>query len=122
MAEAIARGKFLRVAPRKMRLVADLIRGRKVAEARDILDYTPKAGAPLLRKILDSAVANAESKAAETRQRIDTDEYVISELLIDGGLTIKRVQPRARGRRNLIRKRTSHVRLVIAENQGRAAR
>ena len=77
MAEAVARARFLRVAPRKMRLVADLIRGRKVAEARDILDYTSKAGAPVLRKILDSAVANAESKAAETRQRIDTDEFVV---------------------------------------------
>ena len=65
MATAIARGRTIRMAPRKMRLVADLIRGKKVSEARDILRFTPKAAAPLIKKILDSAVANAENAAAK---------------------------------------------------------
>ena len=121
MAMAYAKGKFLRVAPRKVRLVADMVRGRTVAEARDILQFTPRAGAPILRKLLESAVANAENSAAERRERIDAEEMVISQLLVDGGLTIKRMQPRARGRRCLIRKRTSHVQLTIADREELAA-
>jgi len=116
MAEAKARAQYIRVSPRKMRLVADLIRGRKVADARDILDFTVKGAAPVLKKVLDSAVANAESKAAETRDRVDTDEMVISRLLVDSSWTFKRVQPRARARRCLIRKRLSQVELVISDS------
>lgn len=117
MAEATAKAKFIRIAPRKVRLVADMVRGQKVAMARDVLSVTPRGAAPILKKLLDSAVANAESRAAENRERIDSDEMVISELLVDGGLTIKRVQPRARGRRCLIRKRTSNVQLRISDSQ-----
>jgi large subunit ribosomal protein L22 len=115
MAEAIAKARFLRVAPRKMRLVADLIRGLKVQDAREILQYTRRGAAPVLRKVLESAVANAEHAAAEQRERIDTDEMVVHELLVDEGFTIKRAQPRARGRRCMIRKRTSHVALRIRD-------
>jgi large subunit ribosomal protein L22 len=121
MASANAKAKFLRVAPRKMRLVADMVRGRTVAEARDILQFTPRGAAPVLRKVLESAVANAENSAAERRERIDADEMVITQLLVDGGLTIKRMQPRARGRRCLIRKRTSHVKLIIADREEQRA-
>ena len=115
MAQALARGRFIRIAPRKMRLVADMIRGRKVEEARNTLEYTVKGAAPVLLKILESAVANAESKAAESHTRINPDEMIISKLLVNEGMTLKRGQPRARGRRNLIRKRTSHVELVISD-------
>lgn len=115
MAEATARAKFIRIAPRKVRLVADLIRGRKVAEARDILRYTVKGAAPVLGKLLASAVANAESKAAETRERIDTDEMRVASVLVDGGPTLRRFQPATRGRAVRIRKRTSHIQLVIAD-------
>lgn len=115
MAEAIARARSLRIAPRKLRLVADMVRGRKVAEARDILQYTNRGAAPALRKVLESAVANAESVAAESRQRLDTDAMVIKKLLVDGSFTIKRMQARARSRRCMIRKRTSHVQLVISD-------
>ncbi|HOJ34378.1 MAG TPA: 50S ribosomal protein L22 [Candidatus Hydrogenedentes bacterium] len=117
MAEAIARARFLRISPRKMRLVADMIRGKKVSEARVLLDYTVKGASPLLRKVLDAAVANAESKAAETRQRLNTDDMVISTLLVDGGFSMKRIVPGPRGRRMLIRKRTSHVHLVITDEK-----
>ena len=115
MAQAIARAKFLRIAPRKLRLVADLVRGKKVADARSILQYTVKAGAPILGKVLASAVANAESKAAETRERIDTDDMVVSKLLVNEGLMFRRIQPRARGHRTMLRKRTSHIELIISE-------
>lgn len=116
MAEAVARARFVRASPRKLRLVADLIRGRKVVEAREILDYTPKAAAPMLKKVLESAVANAENKAAEARQRVDTDEMVVKQVLVDGAFVLKRVQPRARGRRCLIRKRTSHIYVMIGDS------
>lgn len=115
MAEAVARARYLRISPRKLRLVADLIRGKKVSEARNILRFTVKGGAPLLEKVLNAAVANAESKAAETRRRIDTDEMVVRRLLIDGGMTLKRFQSAPRGRAVRIRRRTSHIELMISD-------
>jgi large subunit ribosomal protein L22 len=115
MAEAVARARYLRISPRKVRLVADLVRGRKVAEARDILQFTMKAASPLLGKILESAVANAESKAAESRDQIDTDEMVIREILVDEGPTWRRYRAAPRGRAVQIRKRTSHIKLVISD-------
>ena len=116
MATAIARGRTIRIAPRKMRLVADLIRGKKVSEARDILVYTPKAAAPIIKKILDSAAANAESIAAEEGVRVDPDEMRVSKIIVNEGVTIKRFKPAPRGRAVRIRKRTSHVELVISED------
>jgi large subunit ribosomal protein L22 len=95
-------------------LVADLIRGKKVSEARDILEFTHKAAAPVLGKVLASAVANAESRAAETRERIDSDEMVITQLLVDDGRTMKRWWTAPRRRATPIRKRSSHIRLVIS--------
>ena len=118
MPEALAKAKHLRISPRKLRLVADLVRGRKVRDARDILAYCVKGGAPLIKKVLESAVANAESKAAESRLRIDTDTMVISQLLVNEGFTMKRMQAAPRGRRCLIRKRTSHVELWITDAPG----
>ena len=115
MANAKARARTIRIAPRKMRLVADMIRGKKVAEAREILTFTLKSSAPILKKVLDSAVANAESVAAEARERIDTDDMIVNTILINEGQTIKRYQPRARGRASKIRKRTSHVELTISD-------
>lgn len=115
MAQAIASVRMVRVAPRKARYVADLIRGKKVAEARDILLFTPKAASPVIRKVLESAVANAENRAAENRERIDTDEMIVSKILVNEGMTIKRFQPAPRGRALMIRKRTSHIELVISD-------
>ena len=115
MASAVAKGKFLRIAPRKVRLVADLIRGKTVAEARDILHYTLKTSSSFLLKILESAVANAESAAAERRARIDTDEMVIDSIQVDGGPVLRRWSPQPRGRATRIRKRSSHVLLSITD-------
>ena len=115
MAMAVARARMLRMAPRKVRLVADLIRGKKVAEARDILLYIPKGAAPLVKKVLDSAVANAENAAAEKRERIDSDEMVVAMVQVNGGPTLSRFQPAPRGRAHPIRKRTSHIELMIRD-------
>ncbi|MEA3364144.1 MAG: 50S ribosomal protein L22 [Candidatus Hydrogenedentes bacterium] len=115
MAEAIARARFIRMAPRKVRLVADLIRGKTVEEARDTLAFTVKAAAPVLAKLLDSAVANAESTAAETRQRIGADEMVIRKILVNEGPTMKRLHFQPRGRAVRVRKRMSHIELVISD-------
>jgi len=114
MAVAIARAKDLRISPRKLRLVADQIRGKKVVEARNILLFTVKGGAPLLTTVLAAAVANAESKAAERRERIDTDEMVITKLLVDGGPTLRRFRSAPRSRGVKIRRRSSHIEMVIA--------
>lgn len=115
MASAIASARTLRIAPRKMRLVADLVRGKKVAEARDILRFTQKDAAPLIRKVLESACANAESKAAEEGMRIDPDEMRITNIQVNEGMTIKRFRPAPRGRAVRVRKRTSHLELVIED-------
>ena len=115
MAGAVARARNLQVGPRKLRLVANLIRGRKVEEARSILAYTVKAGAPLLSKVLESAVANAEHAATEQRQRVDTDEMVVKHLTVDDGPTRRKYQPQPRGRATRIRKRSSHVELRIGD-------
>ena len=117
MAAAIARGKWLRIAPRKVRLVADMIRGKTVSDARTILQYTLKRGAPIVGKVLESAVANAESAATERRERIDTDDMIITRIYVDEGPTQKRYQPQPRGRAARIRKRTSHVTVAISDTK-----
>lgn len=114
MATAVARGKGIKIAPRKVRLVADMIRGKTVAEARDILHFTVKAAAPVLGKLLESAAANAQTAAAEERERIDPDEMVVNRILVDGGPTTMRWSPQPRGRATRLRKRTSHVKLSIS--------
>jgi len=115
MASALAKGKFLRISPRKVRLVAGLIRGKTVAEARSILAYTVKAGAPALAKILNSAVANAESAASERRERIRSDEMIVKDVQVGDGMTIKRRITGPRGRAMPVRKRTSHIRIHIGD-------
>jgi large subunit ribosomal protein L22 len=114
MAEARARARMIRISPRKVRLVADLVRGKKVPEALDMLSFTVKGAAPVVRKILASAVANAESKAAETNQRIDTDEMVVSKVLVNDGPTLYRMRAAPRRRAVRIRKRTCHIDLMIS--------
>jgi large subunit ribosomal protein L22 len=107
--------KFVRVSPRKARLVADRIRGRSVPEARTILAFTPRAAARELEKVLRSAVANGE-----TARGWNGDELYVSAVYVDEGPTIKRWRPRARGRVNRILKRTCHitVRLDLAGGSG----
>ncbi len=115
MATAVAKLKNLSVGARKVRLVADMVRGKSVADARDILQYTLKGSGEPLRKLLESAVANAESVATERHERVDTDEMVITRIEVNEGRTLQRYQPAPRGRATRIRKRSSHVELVIAD-------
>jgi large subunit ribosomal protein L22 len=102
--------KFVHVSPRKARLVADNIRGRSVPEARTILAFTTRAAAVDVEKVLRSAVANAEANHGLTG-----DDLVVAEVFVDEGPTIKRFQPRARGRVGRIFKRTCHITVKVAE-------
>jgi large subunit ribosomal protein L22 len=115
--EVRAEAKYLRVSPRKARLVADHIRGRSVPEARTVLAFTPRAVAREIEKILHSAVANAEANHGFVG-----DEMVVSAAYVDEGPTIKRFRARARGRVARIHKRTCHVTLKLSplEADGRA--
>ncbi|GBD27411.1 50S ribosomal protein L22 [bacterium HR30] len=103
--------KYVRISPRKLRLVADLVRGKRVEQALHILQFTPKRGARILAKALRSAVANAEQKES----RVDVDALIVATVTVDGGPTLKRFLPRAHGRATPIRKRTSHLTVVVSD-------
>jgi large subunit ribosomal protein L22 len=107
---AEARLKYARVSAQKARLVADQIRGRKVDEALDTLAFSPRKGAVIIKKVLESAIANAEHN-----EGADIDALKVATVEVDEGPTMKRIRPRAKGRANRIVKRTSHIRLVVAE-------
>jgi large subunit ribosomal protein L22 len=107
-AKAVAR--YVRIAPRKARLVIDLIRGKSVGEALAILKFTPKAASPLIEKVLKSAIANAEHN-----YNLDPEKLVVEKALVDEGPTMKRFRPRAQGRASRINKRTSHITVVVSE-------
>jgi len=111
--EATARAKYVRIAPRKVRLVMDTIRGRSVGDALSTLRLTKKAASPLLIKIIRSAVANAENN-----QGMEVDNLVIKRAFVDEGPTMKRFMPRAMGRATMIRKRTSHITVVLGDEEG----
>lgn len=108
--EAKAIARHIRIAPRKIRIVVDLIRGKNVGEAFAILKYTPKVGAEVVEKVLKSAVANAEHNCD-----LNTDALYVSQVFVDQGPTLKRIHPRSRGQAFKILKRTSHVTLVVKE-------
>lgn len=105
-AKAVAR--FQRVAPRKARIVVDLVRGKSVEDARAILRFAPQAAAEIVEKVLNSAAANAENLHG-----IKADELFVSETFVDEGPTMRRIQPRAMGRAFRINKRTSHITVVV---------
>lgn len=108
--QAKAVAKTIRIAPRKVRLVLDLIRGKEVGEAISILNLTNKRASPIVEKLIKSAVANAEHN-----YDMDTDNLIISETYADEGPTLKRFRPRAQGRATKINKRTSHITVVVSE-------
>lgn len=113
MAEAKAVLRYVRMTPRKVRMVVDLIRGRGVPEALAMLKYLPRAAAPVVEKVLKSAVANAEQKELG-----DAESLRIARAYVDGGPVLKRFLARSMGRANPIHKRTSHVTIVVSQMRG----
>jgi large subunit ribosomal protein L22 len=105
---AMARAKFVRVTPMKARRVVDLIRGLPAREALTVLQFAPQAASEPVYKVLASAVANAENN-----ERLDPDTLLVSQAYVDEGPTLKRFRPRAQGRAFRIRKRTSHITVVV---------
>ena len=110
--EVKAQARFIRIAPRKARIVMDLIRGKNVKEALGILRYTPRRGSKIIEKVLNSAIANAENN-----NEMNRDELFISKAYVDEGPTLKRFRPRAQGRASRIRKRTSHITVMLQERK-----
>lgn len=109
MVETIAQHKHARSSAQKLRLVANLIRGKKVSKALNILSYTNKKAANLIKKVLESAIANAEHNNGS-----DVDILKISKIFINNGPSMKRIMPRAKGRADRILKRTSHIIVVVS--------
>lgn len=107
--EVAARLKGARVSAQKARLVADQVRGKGVEEALDILGFSNKKSAVLIRKVLESAIANAEHN-----EGADVDELKVSTIFVDEGATLKRMMPRAKGRSDRISKRTCHITVKVA--------
>jgi large subunit ribosomal protein L22 len=106
-----AKLRHTRTTPQKARLVANMIRGKNVNDAMNILMFTPKRVAEKFQKLLKSAIANAE----ENHKVLDVDDLVVKNVLVDEGVTWKRNMPRARGMATMLRKRTSHITLILEE-------
>ncbi|MBQ62780.1 MAG: 50S ribosomal protein L22 [Gammaproteobacteria bacterium] len=108
--EVSARLKGAKMSAQKARLVADQIRGKQVGDALNILHFSTKKGAHLVRKLLESAIANAEHN-----EGADIDELSVSRILVDEGMVMKRIRPRAKGRADRILKRSCHITLAVAD-------
>ncbi|RIV27523.1 50S ribosomal protein L22 [Fibrisoma montanum] len=109
--EAVAKLKNVPTSPRKMRLIADLIRGQRVSRALGLLKYQPQAGAAILQKVLLSAVANWQQKNED--ERIEDADLYVKTIFVDGGPMLKRLRPAPQGRGHRIRKRSNHITIVI---------
>ena len=111
--EVAARLKGAQISAQKARLVADQVRGMPVEEALNLLEYSPKKAAHIVKKVLDSAIANAENN-----EGADVDELKVSSIYVDEGMTMKRLRPRAKGRADRILKRTCHITVKVADGEG----
>ncbi len=105
-----ATARRLGISPQKARLVVDQVRGKPVSAALDILSFSTQKGALLVRKVVESAIANAENN-----EGADVDELKINEIFVDAGMTMKRIKPRAKGRADRILKRTSHITVTVTD-------
>lgn len=108
--EARAVARYVKMSPLKVRRVAQMIRGQRVSEAQAMLKFTPSRAARVLEKVLNSAVANAENNL-----ELDRDELVVARAYVDKGPSMKRMTPRARGRADILTKRSSHVTVIVAD-------
>ena len=105
-----ATAKRLSLSPQKARLVVDQVRGKAVSSALDILNFSNKKGAVLVRKVVESAIANAENN-----EGADVDDLKICEIFVNAGLTMKRIKPRAKGRADRILKRSCHITVTLTD-------
>jgi large subunit ribosomal protein L22 len=110
MMEAIAKHNFARISPQKARLVADQIRGKSVDQALELLTFSNKKAAVLVKKVLESAIANAEHN-----EGADIDDLNVAKIFVDEGPIMKRIMPRAKGRADRILKRSCHITVVVAD-------
>jgi len=110
MMEVAAKLRHARISPQKCRLVADQVRGKPVEQALQILSFSPKKAAGIVKKVLESAIANAEHN-----EGADIDELKVSRIFVDEGPTMRRWRPRAKGRVNHILKRTSHLTVMVGD-------
>ena len=110
--EVAARLKGARISAQKARLVADQVRGMPVEEALSLLEFSPKKAAHIVKKVLDSAIANAENN-----EGADVDELKVSTIFVDEGMTMKRLRPRAKGRADRILKRSCHITVKVADGE-----
>jgi large subunit ribosomal protein L22 len=117
MAEVRAIGRFIRIPPRKARLVMDMVRGKDINEALSVLRFTPKHAARVVEKVLRSAMANAQQNHGVK----DIDFLFVKRAYADNGPTMKRFRQRAMGRATPIKKRTSHLTIILEEKEGRAS-
>jgi len=106
--EYTATYRFARISPRKVRLMADLVRGKSADEALELLRFQPHRGARMLEKVIRSALANAEDRRAP-----HLDELILTDVRVDGGPMFKRMMPRARGMASIIKRRMSHIRVTL---------
>ncbi len=111
--EVAARLKGARISAQKARLVADQVRGKPVEEALSLLEFSNKKAAHIVKKVLDSAIANAENN-----EGADVDELKVSTIFVDEGMTMKRLRPRAKGRADRILKRSCHITVKVADGEG----
>ena len=111
--EAKAIARYIRITPRKVRQVVDLVRGKGVAEALTLLKFTPKSASEAVSKVIKSAVANAENNSS-----MDRESLFVAEAMVDPGPSLKRVMPRPHGRANRMLKRSSHITVVVREREG----
>ena len=110
--EVAARLKGARISAQKARLVADQVRGKPVAEALSLLEFSNKKAAHIVKKVLNSAIANAENN-----EGADVDELKVSTVFVDEGMTMKRIRPRAKGRADRIMKRSCHITVKVADGE-----
>jgi large subunit ribosomal protein L22 len=103
---------YIRISPRKVRLIADVVRGKPVQEAIDVLSFTRKTGAREVRKLLQSAVANGEQRGG-----LKTEALYVHRIMVGPGPTLKRFRPRSMGRANMIKKRTSHIKVELTDSR-----
>ncbi|MBH79748.1 MAG: 50S ribosomal protein L22 [Gammaproteobacteria bacterium] len=108
--QVTAKANRLRISPQKARLLVDQVRGKPVSDALDILTFSPQKAAGLVRKVVESAIANAENN-----EGADIDELKICEIYVNEGLTMKRIKPRAKGRADRIFKRSSHITVTVTD-------